>query len=523
MPSLILAHDLGTTGSKATLYDAEGRLVASAFHAYETQHLGQNRVEQNPHDWWEAVVASTRRLLAEASASDIACVSFSGQMMGCVAVDGSGEVLRPAIIWADQRAAQQAALFAERVGPQRVYEITGHRLGPSYSIEKILWVRDHDFDTFARTHCFLQAKDYLVMRLTGAYVTDYSDATGTNAFDLRARDWSDEVLDTVGIDRALLPEPHPSTDVVGEVLPGPAEECGLRAGTPVVIGGGDGSCAAVGAGSVREGTAYNYIGSSSWIALATREPFPHPEHRTVTFCHLVPDLYMPAGTTQAAGACYQWFRNTLCQEEMRAAKAEGIDVYDFLNAVAETVPPGCEGLIFLPYLMGERSPHWNPHARGAFIGLTPSHTKAHMCRAVLEGVALNLRLVLDLFRGDGGPGNGGPDTATRYAAPPNGIRIDAMRVIGGGAKGELWRQIMADAYGVPVLLPAHPEEATSIGAAVAGGVGVGLFRGFSVTEEIARVTVRQEPGAEAQAVYERLLPVFRSAYEGLVEVFEGLT
>ncbi|MBM3475145.1 MAG: xylulokinase [Armatimonadetes bacterium] len=503
MPSLILAHDLGTTGNKATLYDAEGRLVASAFHAYETQHLGQNRVEQNPHDWWEAVVASTRRLLAEASADDIACVSFSGQMMGCVAVDGCGEVLRPAIIWADQRATEQADLLAERVGPARVYEITGHRLGPSYSIEKILWVRDHELDTFAQTHCFLQAKDCLVMRLTGAYVTDYSDATGTNAFDLRARGWSDEILDAVAVDRALLPEPRPSTDVVGEVLPGPAEECGLRAGTPVVIGGGDGSCAAVGAGSVREGTAYNYVGSSSWIALATREPFLHPEHRTVTFCHLVPDLYMPAGTTQAAGACYQWFRNTLCQEEMRAAQAEGIDVYDFLNAVAETVPPGCEGLIFLPYLMGERSPHWNPHARGAFIGLTPSHTKAHMGRAVLEGVALNLRLVLDLFR-------------------ENGARIDAMRVIGGGAKGELWRQIMADAYGVPVLLPAHPEEATSIGAAVAGGVGVGLFRDFGVAEEIAQITVRHEPRAEAKAVYERLAPVFRRAYEGLVEAFEGL-
>ncbi|MBM3497979.1 MAG: xylulokinase [Armatimonadetes bacterium] len=513
MASLILAHDLGTTGNKATLYDAEGRLVASAFDAYETQHLGQNRVEQDPHDWWRAVVDSTRRLLTEASARDIACVSFSGQMMGCVAVDGRGEALRPAIIWADQRAQAQADLLAERVGPERVYESTGHRLGPSYSIEKIMWVRDQEPEVYARATCFLQAKDYAVMRLTGACATDYSDASGTNAFDLRARGWSDEILEAAGIERALLPEPRPSTAVVGEVLPGPAEACGLRVGTPVVIGGGDGSCAAVGAGSVAEGTAYNYIGSSSWIALATREPFLHPEHRTVTFCHLVPDRYMPAGTTQAAGACYQWFRNMLCQEEMRAAKAEGIDVYDFLNAVAATVPPGCEGLIFLPYLMGERSPHWNPHARGAFIGLTPNHTKAHLCRAVLEGVALNLRLVLDLFRG-----HGGPDTAARYAAPPNGMRIDAMRVIGGGAKGELWRQIMADAYGVPVLAPAHLEEATSLGAAVAGGVGVGLFRDFSVAEDLAATAVRHTP----RASYEALLPVFRLAYEGLVEVFEGL-
>jgi xylulokinase len=503
MPSLILAHDLGTTGNKATLYDAEGRLVATAFHGYGTQHLGGNRVEQDPHDWWNAVVASTRRLLAEVSAGDIACVSFSGQMMGCVAVDARGEVLRPAIIWADQRATEQAQLLAERIGPERLYAITGHRLGPSYSIEKVLWVRDNEPDLFAQTHGFLQAKDYLVMRLTGARATDYSDASGSNAFDLRARTWSEDILDAVGLDCALLPEPHASTDVVGEVLPGPAEECGLRAGTPVVVGGGDGSCAAVGAGSVREGSAYNYIGSSSWIALATRDPFLHPERRTVTFCHLVPDLYMPAGTTQAAGACYQWFRNTLCQEEVRAARDQGIDAYEFLNAVAGTVPPGAEGLVFLPYLMGERSPHWNPSARGCFIGLTPSHTKAHLGRAVLEGVALNLRLVLDLFRGEG-------------------ASVDTMRVIGGGAKGDLWRQIMADAYGLPVLLPAHPEEATSRGAAITAGVGVGLFPDFSVAERIAEVTARQEPRAEAREIYERLLPVFRGAYEGLVEVFEGL-
>jgi xylulokinase len=503
MPSLILAHDLGTTGNKATLYDAEGRLVASAFSPYETQHQGQNRVEQDPHDWWEAVVASTRLLLTGASADDIACVSFSAQMMGCVAVDGRGEVLRPAIIWADQRAQAQAEALAERVGPERVYAITGHRLGPSYSIEKVMWVRDEEPDVFARAACFLQAKDYVVLRLTGAQATDYSDASGSNAFDLRAREWSAEILDAAGIDAALLAKPHPSTDVVGEVLPGPAEECGLRPGTPVVIGGGDGSCAAVGAGSVREGMAYNYVGSSSWIALATREPFLHPGQRTVTFSHLVPDLYMPAGTTQAAGACYQWFRNVLCSEEMRAAAAEGIEVYDFLNALAATVAPGCEGLIFLPYLMGERSPHWNPHARGAFIGLTPSHTKAHLCRAVLEGVALNLRLVLDLFR-------------------EQGASIDSMRVIGGGAKGEVWRQIMADAYGVPVLRPAHLEEATSLGAAVAGGVGVGLFRDFTIAEQIARITARHEPDAAAGAVHDRLLPAFRSAYEGLVETFEKL-
>ncbi|HJN13935.1 MAG TPA: FGGY family carbohydrate kinase, partial [Armatimonadota bacterium] len=282
MARLIMAHDLGTTGNKATLYDVGGGLVSSAFSPYETHHLGQNRVEQDPDAWWRAVVESTRQLLgaSAAGAGDVACVSFSAQMMGCVPVDAKGRALRPAIIWADQRAEAQTDLIAERVGADRIYEITGHRLGPSYSIEKIMWVRDNEPEIYAEAECFLQAKDYVAARLTGARATDYSDASGTNCFDLTERTWSAEILDAVDFDVALLPEPRPSTDVVGEVLPGAAEECGLRAGTPVVIGGGDGSCAAVGAGSVREGAAYNYIGSSSWIALATDAPLLDPKHRT---------------------------------------------------------------------------------------------------------------------------------------------------------------------------------------------------------------------------------------------------
>lgn len=506
MPNLILAHDLGTTGNKATLYDPAGELVGTAFGGYETRYFGQNCVEQDPADWWQAVVGSTRRLLGEsrASAADIACVTFSGQMMGCVAVDALGEVLRPAIIWADQRAVKQAEWIAERVGADRVYEITGHRVGPSYSAAKMLWVKVTE--GYRRLHFarFHQAKDYLVLRLTGVHATDYSDASGTNLFDLRARDWSAEILDALEIDRALLPEPRPSTDVVGEVLLGPAEECGLRAGTPVVIGGGDGACAAVGAGVVREGAAYNYVGSSSWIALASGEPLLDPDRRTFTFCHLDPKLYMPTGTMQAAGASYQWFRDTLCAEEVGRAEAEGRSSYELIDALAASVPPGADGLIFLPYLLGERSPHWNPNARGAFVGLSPKHTRAHMARAVLEGVALNLRIILEAFR-------------------RQGAGIAEMRVIGGGAKGALWRQIMADVYGLPILLPAHLEEATSLGAAVAGGVGVGLFRDFTVAEQIAKVTDRHRPDADAQAAYDALYPVFCGAYEGLVGTFGRLS
>jgi xylulokinase len=505
MPNLILAHDLGTTGNKATLYDPGGELVASAFAAYETRYFGQNCVEQDPADWWHAVAESTRRLLVQSKAApaDIACVTFSGQMMGCVAVDARGEVLRPAIIWADQRATAEAALIAERVGAERVYEVTGHRVGPSYSAAKILWIRAGEPDVFRRAARFHQAKDYVILRLTGAHVTDYSDASGTNLFDLETRDWSPAILGALDLDRGLLPEVRRSTDVAGELLAGPAEECSLRAGTPVVVGGGDGACAAVGAGVVREGAAYNYVGSSSWIALASSSPLPDPEQRTSTFCHLDPDLYMPTGTMQAAGASYQWFRDALCQEEVREAEASGRSPYELIDALAAQAPPGADRLLFLPYLLGERSPHWNPDARGAFIGLSPNHRKAHMARAVLEGVALNLRIILDAFR-------------------RQGAEVKMMRLIGGGAKGALWRQIMADVYGIPVTVPEHTEEATSLGAAVAGGIGVGLFRDFAVAEEVARPTQAQQPDPEAQKAYDALYPLFSRAYEGLVETFAAL-
>lgn len=502
---LILAHDLGTTGNKATLVHVDGSLAGSAFQGYETFYPAIGWAEQNPEDWWDAFQITTARLMRESGADParVAAVSFSGQMMGCLPVDRAGVPLRWAIIWADQRGMTEAALLAERIGEERVYAITGHRISPTYSLEKLLWVRRQEPDVFARTHKVLHAKDFLRLRLTGKIETDYSDASSMNVFDLTTKDWSDEILSAVGLGREILPDVGTATKVVGEIDKDTAEDLGLRAGTPVVMGGGDGPCAAVGAGVVAEGAAYNYIGSSSWIALATRKPVFDPDRRTFTFWHLDPDLLMPTGTMQSAGASYQWARDQLCGLEVAEARRLGVSAYDLMNGQAAAVPAGCRGLLFLPYLMGERSPHWNPAARGVFLGLTLTHGRAELIRAVLEGVAFNLRIILDAF-------------------VRQGVPVPSIRVIGGGAKGALWCQILADVMNRPIERLALLDEATSLGAAIAGGVGTGVFRDFSVAATIVKVAETYHPQPALRDVYDGQYEIFQEAYRVLVPIYVRL-
>lgn len=505
MSNNIIAHDLGTTGNKATLYDREGKLVGSEFYTYETEFAHTGWAEQNPDDWWRAVCQSTSKLLQETHVSkdDIACITFSGQMMGAVALDKQARPLRNAIIWADQRALEQEAWIGERVSFEDMYKITGHRLSSSYSLQKILWIRDNQPDIFEATYKFVHAKDSIVARLTGNFVTDPSDASSMNIYDLSTGQWSDKILDAVGLSADKLPEIRQSIEVVGEVLPQVAEEVGVSAGTPVVIGGGDGACAAAGAGVINEGSAYNYVGSSSWIALSTPKPIFDPDYRTFTFGHVIPNMVMPTGTMQAAGASYQWTRDQLATIEKETANQLGISSYELINLQIETIPAGADGLFYLPYLLGERSPRWNPYARGGFVGLTIRHTRAHMYRSVLEGVTFNLRVILDAFRNQG-------------------TQISAMRVIGGGASGRIWNQIMADMYGMPVHRLAILEEATSMGAALVGGVGVGLYPNFDMIHTMNEIAETVTPNADSQAVYDKMYPIFDKLYAALVPIYDDI-
>lgn len=499
----IIAHDLGTTGNKASLYDNDGLLLATSFVSYETRYPYPGWAEQDPSAWWAATCRATMALMDKSRTmpADVACLVFSGQMQGCLPVDRSGIPLRNSMIWADTRSSAQAEGVIRVLGEERVYAITGHRASPSYSLAKLLWIRDNEPGVYKDTYKILQAKDYVVHRLTGRFATDHSDASGTGMFDLERLDWSQEILAAMKIDETLLPESHLSTDVVGAVTSTAAAETGLAPGTPVVIGGGDGACAAAGAGVVRAGVAYGYIGSSAWIGMATSQPLFDPNRRTVTFAHVVPGLYAPTGTMQAAGISYEWARQCIYDLDPTSESLGSDGSYEAMDRLAESTPAAADGLLFLPYLLGERSPRWNALARGAFVGISINHSRAHMLRAVLEGVALNLRVILDAFEEQG------PD-------------IDAVRLIGGGARSALWRQIIADVFGRPVLRLDLPSEATSFGAAIAGGVGVGLFKDFSIAEVVN--VEKCSPSSIGEDVYRRPYEIFNLAYEALKPIFDAL-
>ncbi|MCL2811154.1 MAG: xylulokinase [Clostridia bacterium] len=489
----ILAHDLGTSGNKATLYDLEGNMACSVVSEYPTYYPFDGAVEHDPDQWWQAVCTCTRDLLERSGIppADIACVSFSGIMMGCLVVDKEGNALRNMLIWADTRSNKQEKFMLERVSLERGYRITGHRPSASYAAAKLLWIKDNEPECYQKAYKMLHAKDYIALKFTGVFATDYSDASGTNLYDLEGRRWSNELLEAWGIRPDLLPELHAAAEVIGKVTPQAAKATGLLAGTPVAMGGGDGSCASVGAGVVAEGNTYNIVGSSSWISMAARKPYFDPEMRTFNWAHLDPALITPCGTMQAAGYSYSWYRDTLCPLD-----------YPSLNRHTEKSKPGAGGLIYLPYLLGERSPHWNHNARGAFIGMGVSTTREDMTRAVLEGVGFNLKIILDAIE---------KHTPT-----------DSITMIGGGAKGAEWLQILADIWGKTLLVPRYLEEATSMGAAVAGGVAVGAYKGYDTARQYNQIVAQVEPNLDNAGIYRDLYDTFKLAYEQLEPVYEGL-
>jgi len=503
--SYIIAYDLGTTGNKATMFDQKGNLVTSTLSEYDTFYPGKNQVEQDPASWWEAVREATNDLIKKSGIdkTKIACLTFSGQMMGCVAVDKGAKPLYNALIWADQRGVKQADRLIEQLGMKNIYEIVGHRPSASYGAAKMMWLKDNRSEVYKKTHKFLNAKDYIAAKMTGNFATDYSDASSTNLFDLNNLEWSDDLIKASGIDKNKMPQALPSTEVVGRLKKDIARQLNLIEGIPVVIGGGDGSCAAAGAGVVDKNSAYNYVGSSSWIGIASKKPLIDDKMRTFTWAHVVPGLYSPTGTMQSAGASYQWARDNLSGAELIKAEQENIDPYELMNNKAKNIPPGSDSLVYLPYLMGERAPHWNPEAKGSFIGLTIQHTHAHMIRSVMEGVSFNLKMILDAFI-------------------EQGADFDEMIMIGGGAKGKLWRQIMADIYKKKILIPNYLDEATSMGAALTGGVGVGLYEDFNFVKQMLKIEEEVEPNKENFNTYEDLYKIFKNSYKSLENIFSGL-
>jgi xylulokinase len=502
MPQYLLAHDLGTSGNKATLYSLDGKLVASQTCAYPTRFFNGNWAEQNPEDWWKAVGDSSRALLSGLNAADVAVVALSGQMMGCTVVDEQGSALRPSILYCDQRASKQAAAILAQMDLKSFYGITGHRVSPSYSIEKLMWIRDHEPEIYRRTRHTLCAKDYINLRLTGQVATDFSDASGTNAFDLNTFQWSSKIIGISGVDTRMFPAAKPSTAILGTITREAARHTGLKEGTAVAVGGGDGSCAGVGVGCVKPGTAYNYLGSSSWIALTVEKPIVDGQMRTMNWAHCVPGYLHPSGTMQTAGSSLNWMKEQLCSPESAAAPARGADPFDLINDAIATSPAGANGILFLPYMLGERTPWWNPNARGAFIGLNLASRREDMLRAVMEGISLNLAIIVNIFRAQ--------------------VPIEVITVIGGGARSAVWRQIMADAYDCRIQSLNVLEEATSMGAAVIGGVAAGVFKDFDVIHRFIAVENSATPIAENREKYRRQRAILEKAYRGLEGVYDDL-
>jgi xylulokinase len=496
---MILAHDLGTTGNKASLYSREGLLVGSENIAYATDYGPHGRVEQNAEDWWHAVVQGTQQLLesTRTQPADIDCVVFSGQMMAVVPLDSDGEPVRSALIWADTRSQEECTRLIELVGMERAYRITGHRLNATYSLPKMMWLRRTEPALWKRVRTIVQPKDFVAFRLTGRLATDPSDASAMDAFDQTQGRWSDELLAAAGIDEALLPEIVPSTTVLGGVTKSAAAATGLLPGTPVVLGGGDGPCAALGAGVVRpESGAYTYLGSSSWISHASVQPLHDPSMRTMTFNHVVPGMYLPTATMQAGGASVEWIVDLLHPDR-------DSERFDRLLAAAGDVGTSADGLLFLPHLLGERAPDWNPRARGAFVGLAKHHGQAHLTRAVLEGVAMNLYTAVLAFG-------------------EMGSHIESVDAIGGGARSDIWLQIFSDVWKLPVRRRSIVEEANGLGAAVIGGVAVGLFPDFDVAATLSAVQEEFAPDEERHNRYETLYRSFLDSYRALEPIFDEL-
>ena len=502
---LLLGIDIGTSGSKAVLVGADGNVLVSAAAEYPMYTPRPLWAEQDPHDWWTAAVAVIRLVLrgGNIKLERVAGVGLTGQMHGLVLLDERGQVLRPCIMWNDQRTGPQCEEITRRLGLPRLMELIANPVLPGFTAPQIVWVRAHEPEIYTSVAHVLLPKDYVRYRLTGQYATEVSDASGTALLDVRGRRWSQEMLDALDIPAGWLPECFESHVPSAAISVEAAAETGLLTGTPVVGGGGDQAAQAVGSGILHEGVISVTLGTSGVVFAATDRFLLEPEGRLHAFCHAAPGRWHLMGVMLSAAGSLRWFRDTLGREEVASATASNMDAYDLLTAEAAAAPAGCEGLLFLPYLTGERTPYPDPDARGVFFGLTVRHGKAHMVRAVMEGVAFGLRDSLELMR-------------------PMGVQINQVRASGGGARSPLWRQILADVFNAEIVLT-NVTEGAAFGAALIAGVGTGLYR--DVDDACARaisITDRVEPGASA-AVYEDFYPVYRALYPALAPHFKQVS
>ncbi len=505
--SITLGIDIGTSATKTLAIDETGAILASASQEYPCDHPRPGWSEQNPELWWEA----TRKTLAEVLSSgqfraeDVAGIGLSGQMHGSVFLDAAGRVIRPALLWNDQRTAAECAEIEHKAGGREaLIKLVANPALTGFTAPKLLWVRKHEPKHWDHVAQVLLPKDYVRYRLTGTYATEVSDASGTLLLDVANRSWSRELLSKLAIDPALLPPCYESPEVSGEVCESASWETGVPAGTPVVGGGGDQPAGAVGNGIVRQGVVSATMGTSGVVFAHTDALGFDPLGRLQRGCHAVPGAWHVMGVVLAAGGSFQWFRNELGKAEVALAKQKGEDPYFLLTDEAALAGPGAEGLFFLPYLTGERTPHFDPDAKGAWVGLTVRHGRAHLIRSVLEGATFAMRDSLDLIR-------------------EMGVSIEQVFASGGGAHNALWRQIQADIYGCDVHT-LNSTEGPAFGVALLAQVGTG---GFSSVPEACDATIRAVQSTrvdhKAKAFYDRAHAIYRQLYLDLKDSFKTIS
>ncbi len=492
---LLLGIDVSTTGAKALLINQQGEVVSSATTPLSLSTPKPLWSEQNPEDWWAGIANSIRQALEAAGAAgdDVLAVGLTGQMHGLVLLDDQGEVLRPAILWNDQRTGPQCDTIRERLGKEKLIQITGNDALTGFTAPKILWVQEEEPEVYAKAKHVLLPKDFVRYKLTGEFAIDKAGGAGTILFDLKTRTWSPEVLDALGIPADWLPPTFEGPEVTGKINAEAAAATGLVAGTPVVGGGGDQAAQAVGVGAVEPGIIALTLGTSGVVFATTEAPLVQPEGRLHAFCHAVPGLWHFMGVMLSAAGSLQWYRDTL---------AAGVDFDDLVNEAADA-PPGSEGLLFLPYLTGERTPHPDPLARGAWVGLTVRHKRPHITRSVLEGVSFGIKDSFTLIQ-EAGLGE-----------------IKQVRISGGGAKSPLWTQIMADVLGVE-LVTVNTTEGAAYGAALLAGVGAGLYSDTaSACRETIQITGSTAPGDQMDA-YPPYYARYRALYPALSDQFKAI-
>ena len=490
-----LGIDVGTGGSRALVIDDAGRITSSATVEHVPFASPQTGwAEQDARDWWRASTLAIRDVLSKENPEEIGAIGLSGQMHGLVLLDKNDKVLRPSIIWCDQRTDVQCGSLTKEIGAERLIKLTCNPALTGFTLPKMLWVRECEPQLWQQVHAVLLPKDYVRLRLSGDKATDVADASGTLLFDVAQRKWSEEMLSATEIDRRLLPRVYESPHVTGIVSPAGAEATGLRAGTPIVAGGGDQAAGAVGMGIVRSGTVSATIGTSGVVFAASDKPALDPKGRVHTFCHAVPGRWHVMGVTQGAGLSLRWFR-----DQFGAGIEDGRDSYDELIEEAPRAPVGSDGLLWAPYLMGERTPHLDPHARAALVGLTASHARAHVVRAILEGVAFSLRDTFEIFE-------------------EMNVPVEEVRLGGGGARSKLWRQIQADIYG-RVVKTVEAEEGAAYGAALLAGVAAGAWPSVDAAcDAVVRIASTIEPDTESVNLLDRQYQKFMKIYPAMRQI-----